>query len=452
MVELGQKYIIEIEDLGHKGEGVGRIQGFTIFVDQGIPGDLLQIQIKVLKRNYARGEIVKIVQPSEDRVRPKCPYAKNCGGCQLMHMTYRAQLDNKNARIKETLERLGKIKTKVEPILGMEDPYRYRNKGQFPLGKMGEETTIGLYQKGSHNIVDIDKCLIQEPGNENIIAAMREYIKISGASIYNEATGKGLIRHLCMRVAFKTDDVMVIIVTKNKNIPQKEKLIEIFTQKVPGLKSIIQNINGAKTNVIFGRENIKLYGKEKITDYIGDIKFNISPLSFFQVNTPQSQVLYDKVVDYADLTGNENVFDIYCGIGSIGLYLARKAKKVIGVELVEEAVKDARENARINNIKNAEFYTGRAEDLIPQLYKEGTYADLVVVDPPRKGCDERVLETMVKMKPKKIVYVSCNPATLARDLAYLEERGYKTMEVQPVDMFPHTAHVECIALIQREIM
>ncbi|SET46617.1 23S rRNA m(5)U-1939 methyltransferase [Natronincola peptidivorans] len=449
MLKKNDVYNIEIDDLGHSGEGVGRIDGFTVFVEGGIPGDYLKIKLTTLKKNYGAGKIIEIIQGSENRMNPLCSLANVCGGCQIMHMDYEAQLEVKGKRVKETLERIGKIQTTVKSTLGMENPFEYRNKAQFPVGTIKGKAILGFYKKGSHEIVDTSYCYIQAPINKEVVEAIKEYIKDYHISVYDEKTKQGLIRHLVTKVGFTTGEVMVVLVTNGRELPHKKQLIEILTKKVEGLKSIIQNINDKNTNVIFGKETIKLYGEEKIVDYIGDLKFYISAQSFFQVNPVQTKILYEKALEYAKLSGEENVFDIYCGIGTISLFLAKTAKKVIGVEVVEAAIKDAKENAEINAITNTEFYTGKAEVVIPQLYEEGIKADVVVVDPPRKGCEEAVLATIVKMNPKRVVYVSCNPATLARDLVYLEVRGYKTVEVQPVDMFPHTAHVETVALLSR---
>ena len=452
MLEKNSIYTIEIEDLGHSGEGVGKIDGFTVFVHGAIPGDYVKIKLTTLKKNYGIGKIIEILRPSQDRVEPRCPLANICGGCQIMHMDYRAQLDIKRKRVEETLERIGKINTTVHPTIGMENPYEYRNKAQFPVGIVDGQAVLGFYKKGTHDIVRTDYCHIQAPVNIEIIKIIKEYIKKYDISVYNEKTRKGLLRHVVTRVGFKTGELMIVLITNGKELPYKDELIEMLKTNIKGLKSIVHNINDKNTNVIFGRESRTIYGEDKISDYIGGLKFKISDQSFFQVNPIQTEKLYEKTLEYASLTGEENVFDIYCGTGSISLFLAQQAKKVIGVEVVETAIENAKENAKINNIHNTEFYVGKAEEVIPKLYEKGLKADVVVVDPPRKGCEEIVLETIAKMEPKRIVYVSCNPASLARDLAYLEERGYKTLEVQPVDMFGHTAHVECIALIQREIM
>lgn len=449
MLILGEQYKITIEDLGHNGEGIGRVDGFTVFVDGGIPGDIVLAKIQTLKKNYAVGKILEIIESSSDRIKPVCSLSSICGGCQIMHMDYQAQLEMKRKRVKENIQRIGKIDTIVHPTIGMDNPYEYRNKAQIPVGIVDGKSILGFYKRGSHDIVGTDNCRIQSAINTDVIQIIKKYIDDNKVSVYNEKTRKGLIRHIVTKVGFTTGEVMVVIITNGNELPFKEELIMALKKKISGLKSVIHNINDKNTNVIFGKETKVIFGEDKIVDYIGDLKFNISAHSFYQVNPVQTKVLYGKALEYANLTGSENVFDIYCGIGTISLFVAKKAKQVWGVEVVQTAINDAKENAVINNINNAEFYVGKAEDIVPKLYKQGIKADVVIVDPPRKGCEQSVLETIVNMNPERVVYVSCNPATLARDLAFLDENGYKVIEVQPVDMFPHTAHVECVAKIFR---
>lgn len=450
MIEKDQVYQLEISSLGHSGEGIGKVDGFTVFVEDAIPGDLIKVKITTLKKNYGIGKLLEIINPSKDRVSPKCPVADTCGGCQIMYMDYGAQLETKRVMVEETLKRIGKIDVPVKPTLGMENPYEYRNKAQFPVGVMDGKAILGFYKKGSHDIVDTEYCHIQSPINEEIVKVIKKYIEDFGVEVYDEKNNTGLIRHVVTKVGFTTGEVMVVIVTNGKKLPNKEELIKNLKENVVGLKSVVQNINKKNTNVIFGETTFTLYGEDKIVDYIGDLKFNISAKSFYQVNPAQTKVLYDKALEYANLTGEERVFDIYCGIGTISLFLAKKAREVHGIEVVESAIEDAKENATINNLVNTNFHVGRAEIVVPKLYEDGIRADVVVVDPPRKGCEESVLETIVNMEPKRVVYVSCNPATLARDLAYLDDRGYKTVEVQPVDMFPHSSHVETVVELQRQ--
>lgn len=450
IVKKNENYLMEIVDMGHNGEGIGRVEGFTVFADGGVPGDSVEVKIDIVKKNYAIGTIVEIKKASLNRVKPNCSSADICGGCQMQHIDYLAQLRWKKNVVKANIERIGKLEDiTIHETLGMNNPYYYRNKAQFPVSKRNKEAVIGFYKRKSHNIVDIDTCLIQHEVNDKVINIVRDYINQYSISTYDEKTGKGLIRHVLTKIGFHTKQIMVVLITNGKEIPHKKELINKLTDEIPNIKSIVQNINTKKGNRILGQTCITLYGEDKIIDYIGDLKFNISPLSFFQVNPIQTKVLYEKALEYAGLTGEENVYDIYCGIGTISLFLAKKAKYVYGIEVVEAAIKDAKENAKINSIDNVDFFAGLAEEVVPKLYKEGHKADVVVIDPPRKGCDELVLDTIVKMNPKTVVYVSCNPSTLARDLKYLDEHGYKTVEVQPVDMFPHTTHVETVVRIEK---
>ncbi|MTI65662.1 MAG: 23S rRNA (uracil(1939)-C(5))-methyltransferase RlmD [Firmicutes bacterium] len=450
-VKKNKKYNLEVIDINHRGQGVCKKDGFAIFVGNGILGDKGTVKINKVKKNYAVGEMVKIAKPSKHRVLPKCPISYNCGGCQLQDLNYQKQLDIKTERVKNDMKRIGKMDDIIiHDTLGMDEPFRYRNKAQFPVRMSNNKLSIGFYKRGSHEVVDTKSCVIQHKANDKVIKLVKDFIQKYKITPYNEKSNTGIIRHILTKVSFATGDLMVVIITNGRNIPYKDKLIKTLTDKIPNIKSIIQNINNRKSNVILGGETKLLYGDEKIIDYIGDLKFKISAKSFYQVNPIQTKVLYQKALEYANLTGNETVFDLYCGIGTISLFLSKKAKKVYGIEVVKEAILDAKENAKENNINNTEFYDGTAEEIFPKLYNKGVSADVVVIDPPRKGCDEAVLDTIVKMKPKRVVYVSCNPATLARDLKYLNESDYITKEIQPVDMFPHTMHVECVALIERK--
>ena len=450
MIEKGKIYNVQIENTGNSGEGVGRIDGLTVFVQGGIPEDDLKIKITTLKKKYAVGEIVEILRPSSHRVVPICNIADKCGGCQIMHMEYAEQLKQKRKKVKEALKRIGKIDSVVHNTIGMENPYLYRNKAQFPIGTTNGKVEIGFFEKGTHSIVDTSYCHIQHTINESIVKAIREYINLYNVSIYNEKTKKGALRHVITRVGVNIEEVMVVLVTNTREVPHKNGVIDILRKNISGLKSIVHNINNKATNIIFGEKTKVIFGSDKIIEQVADLKFNISAQSFFQVNTMQTEVLYKKVLEFANLDGSENVFDLYCGTGSISLFLAQRAKKVYGIEIVEKAVNDARENAELNQITNAEFFAGDAGETVERLYDKGITADIVVVDPPRRGCDENLLSTIIKMKPQKIIYVSCNPATLARDLAYLCERGYEVLEVQPVDMFPHTSHVETVVGLSKK--
>ncbi|MFT9494692.1 23S rRNA (uracil(1939)-C(5))-methyltransferase RlmD [Anaerosolibacter sp.] len=448
VVEKGKSYEVHIADIGHNGEGIGRVEGFTVFVQGGVPGDDLRIKIELVKKNYAVGKIIKLVNPSPNRITPVCPIADTCGGCQTQHISYQEQLHLKTNTVKANIERIGKLEdVLIHDTIGMEEPARYRNKAQFPVGRLDNQAVIGFYKKGTHEIVNTSSCYIQHEVNDRIVAVLRRYMDQYNVSAFDDETGMGFIRHILTKVGFTTGEIMVVLITNGRKIPYLRELIQELIKEIPEIKSIVQNINMKKTNRVLGDECITLFGEDKIVDYIGDLKFHISALSFFQVNPMQTKVLYEKALEYAGLTGEETVFDVYCGIGTISLFLAQKAKKVYGIEIIDAAIEDARENARINGIENTEFYVGKAEEVVPRLYKQGITADVVVVDPPRKGCEEEVLDTIVKMNPKRVVYVSCNPSTLARDLKYLDERGYKTIEVQPVDMFPHTTHVEAIVLM-----
>jgi len=367
-----------------------------------------------------------------------------------MHMEYAEQLKQKRKKVKEALKRIGKIDSVVHNTIGMENPYLYRNKAQFPIGTTNGKVEIGFFEKGTHSIVNTSYCHIQHTVNESIVKAIREYINLYNVSIYNEKTKKGALRHVITRVGVNIEEVMVVLVTNTREVPHKNGVIDILRKNISGLKSIVHNINNKATNIIFGEKTKVIFGSDKIIEQVADLKFNISAQSFFQVNTMQTEVLYKKVLEFANLDGSENVFDLYCGTGSISLFLAQRAKKVYGIEIVEKAVNDARENAELNQITNAEFFAGDAGETVERLYDKGITADIVVVDPPRRGCDENLLSTIIKMKPQKIIYVSCNPATLARDLAYLCERGYEVLEVQPVDMFPHTSHVETVVGLSKK--
>ena len=451
MLSKNEEYIVDIVDIGQGGVGIGKYNGFTVFVDGGLINDKIKVRINKSKKNYAVGDIVEIIEDSPFRVKRKCSdNLKECGGCQIQELDYQKQLDIKTNEVKQVISRIGKLdEVVIHNTLGMENPVRYRNKAQFPIQKVNNNPLIGFYKKKSHDIIPTDKCIIQHEINDKIMKIIKTYINAYKVSVYDEKTHTGVLRHLVTKIGFKTNEVMVVLVSNGRKLPYLKELASVLKENVPGFKTLVVNVNREKTNVILGKENIVIYGDGKINDYIGDLVFEISPLSFFQVNPVQTEVLYNKALEYADLKENDTVFDIYCGIGTISLFLAQKAKKVYGIEIVEDAIKDAKINANLNNLDNVEFYVGKAEEVVPKMYKEGKTANVVVVDPPRKGCDEKVLDTIVSMKPDRVVYVSCNPSTLARDLAYLDERGYKCLEVQPVDMFPHTMHVESVAKLEK---
>ena len=450
-VEKNKIYEMQIDALGSNGEGIGRIDGYTVFVEGALPGETIRVLIVKVKKNYGYGKLMEILEGSPERREPMCPVAKQCGGCQLQHLSYEAELAYKTREVKDVMERIGGIKdVEVKPALGMEDPWRYRNKAQFPVGSGKDGCSIGFYAKRSHRIVDTDKCFLQNECNDEIIGIVRDFLNEFNISLYDEEKHKGLVRHILTRIGRNSGEIMVCIVINGKKLPNSDILVERL-KAVEGVVSIVLNVNKEKTNVILGQKIITLWGKDTITDSIDGIEFEISPLSFYQVNPVQTEVLYGKAVELAGLKGDETVLDLYCGIGTISLFFARKAKKVFGVEIVPEAIADAKKNAARNGITNAEFAVGAAEEVIPRLYEEeGITADIVVVDPPRKGCDEKLLETILQISPEKIVYVSCNPATWARDLVVLKAGGYALKEVQPVDQFSHSVHVEVVSLLQKQ--
>ena len=451
MLSKNKEYVVDIVDIGQGGVGIGKYEGFTVFIEGGLIQDKVKVIISKSKKNYAVGDIVEILEKSPFRVDRICSDdLKDCGGCQIQELDYNKQLELKTNEVKQVISRIGKLENvEIHETIGMQSPCRYRNKAQFPIQNINGSTAIGFYKKKSHDVIPTDMCVIQHDINDKIIKIIKTYIQAYNVSIYNEMTHTGVLRHLVTKVGFTTNEVMVVLVANGTNLPHLNELASVLQENIPGFKTLVLNINKAKTNVILGKENKVIYGNGKINDYIGDLVFEISPLSFFQVNPVQTEVLYNKALEYAELKENDTVFDIYCGIGSISLFLAQKATKVYGIEIVEDAIKDAKINAKLNNLNNVEFYVGKAEEVVPKMYSEGKTANVVVVDPPRKGCDEKVLDTIVSMKPDRVVYVSCNPSTLARDLAYLDERGYKCVEIQPVDMFPHTMHVETVDKLRR---
>jgi 23S rRNA (uracil1939-C5)-methyltransferase len=437
---------VEFEDLTHDGAGVAKVDGYPLFVKNALPGEKAKIKVIKVNKGYGFGRLEEILEQSPYRVDAPCPIYKECGGCQLQHLSYEGQLLAKEKQVRDVLTRIGKLENvKVHPVLGMSEPWRYRNKAQVPVGEREGGLIAGFYQQRSHEIIDMEACMIQQEKNDEVVQAVKRICTKYGVTAYNEQRHKGTLRHIMARHGQVTKEVMVVLVTRTPELPNKEKIVKEIVESVEGVKSIIQNVNSKKTNVILGDETRVLWGEEVIYDLIGNVKFAISSRSFYQVNPEQTKVLYDQALSYAELTGEETVIDAYCGIGTISLFLAQKAKKVYGVEIVPEAIADANRNAELNGIGNVEFAVGEAEVVIPNWYKEGIVADVLVVDPPRKGCDDALLQTIIEMKPKKVVYVSCNPATLARDLRVLEDGGYTTVEVQPVDMFPHTTHVECVS-------
>lgn len=447
-LKKNMELIVDIISEGYEGEGVAKPDGFPIFVPGALKGEKVKIVIVKLAKSHGFGKLIEVLEASAQRREPSCPIYKRCGGCQLQHMSYEEQLRFKKNRVKDCIERIGKIENAViHDTLGMADPLRYRNKVQLPVGTRSGEPVIGFYAARSHDIIDLQQCGIQHEVGDKVVEISRRWMKQYNISGYDEESGTGTIRHIMVRKGFKSGEVMVVLVTNSRKLEHKDEFIKSIIDNIPDVKSIIQNINSKKTNVVLGLENITMWGADSITDYIGEFKFYISPLSFFQVNPIQVEVLYNKALEYAGLHGNEVVFDAYCGTGTISLFLSKSAKKVYGVEIIPEAIENAKNNAELNEVHNAEFFVGEAEKVIPELISKGIRADVVVVDPPRKGCEGSLLHAIAEMAPVKIVYVSCDPSTLARDLAILEGLSYRTVEVQPVDMFPQTAHVECVALM-----
>jgi len=517
-VRKGTVAEVEIEGLTHEGLGVGKAEGFTLFAAGTLPGERARVRVTDVKKQYGIADLEALLRESEDRVIPPCPIYEACGGCQLQHLSYEAQLRWKRRMVIDNLTRIGKLHVAhgagdetedgadspgsaasdttsdspdsagsarsfgspatpageapallakddrqatasgviVHPTIGMKEPWRYRNKAAVPVGEREGGLTAGFYEQGSHRIVDMEACLIQNEQNDALIRHVRRIADELGIPAYDRARHEGILRHVVVRTGVKTKEMMVVLVTNGRHLPHADKFVERLREAVrieqPGyrLMSICQNVNMKRTNVIFGDETRVLWGSETIEDRIGDIRFAISAQSFYQVNPEQTEVLYRKALEYAGLSGEETVIDAYCGIGTISLFLARRAKRVYGVEIVPEAIEDAKRNAELNGIRNVEFAVGRAEDVMPRWHEAGVDADVIVVDPPRKGCERSLLETIIAMKPKRVVYVSCNPSTLARDLRILEDGGFRTVEVQPVDMFPHSGHVECVILMVRK--
>lgn len=442
---------VTIEDMGHDGEGIGKVDGYALFVKDAVIGDVVEAKIMKAKKNYGYARLVKLVTPSKHRVEPRCEFARRCGGCQIQTLDYKQQLAYKERKILNHLQRIGGFTDiMMEPIVGMDEPYFYRNKAQFPIGmdKDGRITT-GFYAGRTHDIISNRKCYLGVACNEQILDAVIAYMEENKVTAYDEKSGKGLVRHVLIRYGFATKEIMVCLVVNGGRLPQADKLVERL-QKITGMTSICLNINRERSNVILGEKVKVLWGQGYITDKIGDVAYQISPLSFYQVNPVQAEKLYGLALEYAGLTGKEVVWDLYCGIGTISLFLAHKAKMVYGVEIIPEAIVDAKKNAALNGIENVGFYAGKAEVVLPEMYEQDKVsADVIVVDPPRKGCEETVLRTMVEMSPKRIVYVSCDSATLARDLKYLCGMGYELVKVRGIDQFCQTVHCESIALLQQ---
>ena len=454
-----------ITDIGTNGEGIGRVDGYTLFIKDAIIGDEVEAKIIKAKKNYGYAKLMNIITPSKDRIEPVCPVARQCGGCQIQEMDYQAQLRFKQELVKNNIERIGHISDyHMMPVIGMDEPFHYRNKAQYPVGMDKDGNIVmGFFAGRTHHIIDNTDCALGAKINSRILGIIKEYMQDNKIKPYDEDKHAGTVRHILIRNGYHTDQIMVCLVINAESIKNSDDLVKRL-KDIDGMTSIMININRNKTNVILGDTCKTLWGKSYIEDYICDIRYQISPLSFYQVNPKQTEKLYSKALEYADLTGNETVWDLYCGIGTISLFMAAKARKVYGVEIVPQAIEDAKNNARLNNIDNAEIFVGKAEEVVPEFYEElsrkaangdeeakrGIHPDVVVVDPPRKGCEETLLETVVKMSPKRMVYVSCDSATLARDLKFMEEHGYKVEKVQAVDQFGNTVHVETVVMLSHK--
>jgi len=446
-IKKNQEYIVDIIDNGFQGEGIAKINDYTVFIPNSIKGEIVKILIVKANKTYGYGKILEILENSKDRNLPICDTYKRCGGCNLQHMKYEKQLELKTEIVRNLVNKGLKEKVQVENTIGMDNPNNYRNKAKYALGvnKQGENV-YGFFAQRSHDVILPKTCHIQNEKIDEVTKFVFEIINKYNLPVYNEETNEGAFRHIIVKLGIRTNEIMVIFVTTNIKFPNKDLIVNELISKYKDIKTIVQNINSNVTNTILGNKNICLYGDGYIKDKLGDYIFKISPLSFYQVNPIQTEVLYNKAIEFANLTGNETVYDLYSGIGTISIFISKAAKKVYGIEIVKEAVEDANENAKINNVKNVEFIAGEVEKVLPQMYKQGKMADVIFVDPPRKGLDEVTINTIFEIKPKRIVYISCNPATLVRDLNTLSDK-YEVERIQPVDMFPFTSNVECVAVL-----
>lgn len=452
-VKKNEKYIVDIIDNGFGGEGIAKVDGFTIFIPNAIKGEKCEILIVKVLASQAYGKIIRILEASENRAEIDCATYQRCGGCDLRHMTYENTLNLKRETVQSLINKGLRNKVVVEKAIGMKNPYNYRNKAQYPVGlDKDKNPAIGVFAQRTHTIIPIEKCMIQTEISQKIAKTILEFIKENKISVYNEENQTGLVRHIVIKVGKHTNQIMCILVLNEKNAKNnakmEEKLVELLCKEYPEIKTIVKNINNQNTNVILGKENINLYGDGYIEDKLGEYTFKISPMSFYQVNPVQAEVLYNTALEAANLSRKDILFDLYCGIGTIGIFASKYVKQVYGIEIVPQAIDDAKENAKINNIENAEFMVGDVEVAFDELInKKNIIPTAIIVDPPRKGLDEKTIQNILKIKPEKLVYISCNPATMVRDLAKMEE-VYNIKKVQPVDMFPFTKHVECVAVIE----
>lgn len=457
-MEKNTEFVMKIEDMGTAGEGIGKHEGMTFFVKDALIGDVARVRVTKLKKTYGYARLMEILEPSPDRAEPPCAFHRQCGGCQIQALSYEKQLEFKQRKVEGNLRRIGGFsEIPMEPIAGMEYPFHYRNKAQFPIGTDVDGHIIaGFYAGRTHRIIPNRDCALGVPQNRQILDIVIGYMERYHVTAYDEMSGQGLVRHVLIRYGFRTGELMVCLIVNGSRLSHEDVLVKELCI-LPGMTSISLNSNREKNNVILGKETRLLWGQPYITDYIGDVKYQISPVSFYQVNPVQTEVMYKTALEYADLHGTETVWDLYCGIGTISLFLAQKAKQVYGVEIVAQAIEDARRNAALNGIENAEFFVGKAEEVLPEFYEKEdragrkAYADVIVVDPPRKGCDARLLETILAMAPKRVVYVSCDSATLARDLKVLCGGGYRLARVKVVDNFCQTVHTECVVLVVRAV-
>ena len=453
MLKKNEEYIVDIIDNGFQGEGIAKIDGITIFVDQAIKGEKIKIKILKVQTNFAYGKILEILEKSNNRVEEDCTTYKKCGGCNLRHINYQETLNIKKAIVENCMYKALKREIQVNNVIGMKEPLYYRNKLQYPVGINKEQNIVmGVYSSRTHNIIPTEECFIQNKECQIIANDILKFIKENNISAYNEETLKGTLRHIVIRIGIKTNEVLVTLVLNDNNLKKEKELIGFLCKKHKNIKSIVKNFNTKNTNVILGEKTEVIYGDGYIYDILGDYKFKISPLSFYQVNPIQTEILYNTAIKFAEVEHQENstkiALDLYCGIGTIGIFASKYFKKVYGIEIVEQAIEDAKENAKINKIENTEFYAGDVEKVLPKIIeKEKIKPNVVFVDPPRKGLDNNTIKVLEELRPEKIVYISCNPATLARDLALLNE-DYEIKEIQPVDMFPFSKHCEVISVLK----